>query len=114
MTESKVTSNTTRALGISSEGYRKAYRDEIEAGSYTGVLQAKAWGRAACLHCYFDIPEIGKKVRLTCWRNHGSYDRKYMPVNCCIDFSEIGIEGGRYHIEVAIGKTGKMKFMNAQ
>lgn len=104
-----------RALSASaSRQFSEQFNDSLENGSYEAILIAKSWNNSKSLDCYFEIPSLSKHVNLKCWRQHRAIDRKYKPVNSEIDFSEAGIEGRRYIIEIEIGKTGWMRFMNAE
>lgn len=89
----------------------KDYDFPKEAGSFTGTLALKRWGRNGVLVCYFDTDD-GEKVSLGVWSRHKK-DRTYPPKNCDLDLASVEI-GSRMRVEYDVRETGTSRMLEAE
>lgn len=83
----------------------KDYQFPEGAGSFTGELVMKKWGKRGALICYFDT-EDEKRYKICAWFSHKD-ERSYRPLHSDVDVSliEIGAVLQVEYDETASGKT---------
>ncbi|WP_339540127.1 hypothetical protein [Pseudomonas sp. RA_5y_Pfl1_P24] len=108
-----------------------SYNGAVEAGfepqSYSwkdlpvGVLVArldfKIWSNktaAGCLGCYFTSLVDGRRYQLSAFRPYRSTSRRYSPTDEGIDFSQPGLDGQTFLLEVGKSANGKIKWLSAE
>lgn len=80
-------------------------------GEWLGRLLAKCWGNSMELVCFFEDEVANKKYKLSVYRN--SDGKRYCPKDAGIDFSEKGIEGQEYFIEIGLNSKGNPTWTHA-
>ena len=84
---------------------RRAHSDTAPLGENIEViLNAKSWGRASNLLCYFEEITTGKLFTLSVFKNKKGYGDKADMV----DFSEVGNVGNNYLLNIT--KSPRAKF----
>ncbi len=80
---------------------------DVPIGKWRARLDFKAWGKGSGLSliCCFTMLDSGARYRLTAYPG-ALKDRRYAPRDRGIDFSEPGIEGLVYDVEIAVSRNG--------
>jgi hypothetical protein len=93
-------------------GWLSACSPNPPIGDWTGRLLAKCWdNKSMRLICFFEDEVANKKYQLTVYRSRDG--RRYCPKDAGIDFSEIGIEGQEYFIEIELNSKGNPTWTHA-
>lgn len=90
-------------------GWLSACSFNPPVGDWTGRLLGKCWGKQSNLICFFENIETGIKYQLFAYKNDGYYG----PKNTGVDFSEKGIEGQEYFLEIELNSKGNPKWIDA-
>ena len=107
-------------LPVRAYSYKRAVENGLNPRTYKvpdepmdaeAILEFKVWGKSPCLGCYFRNIADGGKFVLYAYDN--AHNRRYTPRDGVIDFSEAGIENGRYRIVTRKTRTGKTTWQSA-
>lgn len=91
--------------------------EDVPIGTWQARLDFKVWSNktsSGCLGCYFTSLVDGQQYLLSAFRPYRSTSRRYSPTDDSIDFSERGLDGQIFLLEIAKGKNGKIKWLSAK
>ena len=97
-------------------GYEpREYNENVKEGTLIAVLDFKIWGKSNNLRCSFSTYKSGEKFSLSAYRMYrGKIYDGYLPEDLLVDFSEPGIEGNTFLLEIRRGKRGKLCWKRAE
>lgn len=90
---------------------------DVPTGTWAARLDFKAWSdktSTGCLGCYFTSLIDGCRYQLSAFRPHRSTARRYSPADDGIDFSQPGLDGQTFLLEVGKTANGKTKWLSAE
>lgn len=102
-----------RAYGFQSAKEAFAHCQPVPVGKWSGRLVFKSWGKSVNLHCFFEHADTLELHAISAFRVRGG-GRRYTPKDGAIDFSEPGIEGGLYTLDVALNGKGNPAWLSAE
>ena len=89
----------------------RSYAYEPVIGEFEAVLDFKVWGKSVNLQCFFTVPATGERFRVSAFRDEA---KRYTPRDGVIDFSEPGIEGSLYRLQVGHNAKGNPAWLAAE
>lgn len=90
---------------------------DVPTGTWVARLDFKAWSNmtaAGCLGCYFTSLADGRRYQLSAFRPKRSTSRRYSPTDDGIDFSQPGLDGQIFLLEVGRSANGRTKWLSAE
>lgn len=90
---------------------------DVPTGTWVARLDFKIWSNktaAGCLGCYFTSLADGRRYQLSAFRPYRSTSRRYSPTDDGIDFSQPGLDGQIFLLEVGKSANGKVKWLSAE